>query len=233
VKAHSCPGGPHAVACRCRRAAVRRSGRPLGRRLPSVREPAMRKQTMRAGQDDHGPERAGGDAEVSAEEHIVTMTFPLDMQANGLLRRLEDEGAVAYANRIPVGFKLTPVAVQPDWRFDLATRRPSRSTARGTFCCRPASTPTSSSRCRWGCGTSGRAGPSASSCTSACGWRGSSSRSTSSSAARRRPRRRDGAPVRHRRREDRGHVPGSGSGRDLPARARLPVAGGQAHPVGG
>jgi orotate phosphoribosyltransferase len=40
------------------------------------------------------------------------------MQSNALLRRLEEDGAVAYADRIPVGFKLKPVAVQPDWRFD-------------------------------------------------------------------------------------------------------------------
>ena len=60
------------------------------------------------------------DLEMPEEERTPTMTLPLDLQANGLLRRLEEEGAVAYAKRIPVGFKLTPVAVQPDWRFDLA-----------------------------------------------------------------------------------------------------------------
>jgi len=62
----------------------------------------------------------GWTRETHEEERTTMTALPLDMQANGLLRRLEDDGAVAYANRIPVGFKLTPVAVQPDWRFDLA-----------------------------------------------------------------------------------------------------------------
>jgi orotate phosphoribosyltransferase len=66
------------------------------------------------------PAAPGGTRETDEEERTMMMALPLDMQANGLLRRLEDDGAVAYANRIPVGFKLTPVAVQPDWRFDLA-----------------------------------------------------------------------------------------------------------------
>jgi orotate phosphoribosyltransferase len=46
------------------------------------------------------------------------MESPEGMHANVLLRRLEEDGAVAYANRIPVGFKLKRVPVQPDWRFD-------------------------------------------------------------------------------------------------------------------
>jgi len=55
------------------------------------------------------------------------------MQANALLRRLEEDGAVAYANRIPVGFKLTPVAVQPDWRFDVALRDAVEEHCEGHF----------------------------------------------------------------------------------------------------
>src|SRR4030067_244285 len=53
-----------------------------------------------------------------------TMEFHEGLQPNALLRRLEEDGAVAYAHRIPVGFKLTPVAVQPDWRFDVALGPP-------------------------------------------------------------------------------------------------------------
>jgi orotate phosphoribosyltransferase len=73
------------------------------------------------------------DLEMPEEEHTPTMTLPLDLQANGLLRRLEEEGAVAYANRIPVGFKLTPVAVQPDWRFDLANMEAIEEHCEGHF----------------------------------------------------------------------------------------------------
>jgi hypothetical protein len=65
------------------------------------------------------PAARGQTRKAPEEELTVMIALPVDMQTNGLLRRLEDEGAVAYAHRIPVGFKLTPVAVQPDWRFDL------------------------------------------------------------------------------------------------------------------
>ncbi|HTU03415.1 MAG TPA: phosphoribosyltransferase family protein [Candidatus Sulfotelmatobacter sp.] len=46
------------------------------------------------------------------------MGFEDGIQANALLRRFEEDGAVAYANRIPVGFRLTSVPVQADWRFE-------------------------------------------------------------------------------------------------------------------
>jgi orotate phosphoribosyltransferase len=55
------------------------------------------------------------------------------MQANPLLRRLEEDGAVAYANRIPVGFTLKPVAVQPDWRFDVALQEDIEEHCEGHF----------------------------------------------------------------------------------------------------
>jgi orotate phosphoribosyltransferase len=67
------------------------------------------------------------------EERTPTMPLPVELQANGLLRCLEDEGAVAYANRIPVGFQLTPVAVQPDWRFDLAHAEAIEAHCEGHF----------------------------------------------------------------------------------------------------
>jgi orotate phosphoribosyltransferase len=79
------------------------------------------KQAARADRDeDDGTCRGVVDQAKPEEEHILTMEQPRDLQPNALLRRLEEEGAVAYANRIPVGFNLTPAAVQPDWRFDLA-----------------------------------------------------------------------------------------------------------------
>jgi orotate phosphoribosyltransferase len=67
------------------------------------------------------------------EDSSTTMELPIEMQTNALLRRLEEEGAVAYANRIPVGFKLTPVAVQPDWRFDLARQGAIEEHCEGHF----------------------------------------------------------------------------------------------------
>ncbi len=45
------------------------------------------------------------------------MDFQDAVQADPLLRRLEEDGAVAYANHLPAGFQLKPVAVQPDWGF--------------------------------------------------------------------------------------------------------------------
>jgi orotate phosphoribosyltransferase len=93
----------------------------------------MRKQARRAGQDDEEPRGTWVEQETPGAEHTVTMAHPLDMQANGLLRRLEDEGAIAYANRIPVGFKLSPVAVQPDWRFDLADEEAIEEHCEGHF----------------------------------------------------------------------------------------------------
>ena len=61
------------------------------------------------------------------------MPQAIELPANGLLRRLEEEGAVAYAHRIPVGFSVTPVAVQPDWRFDLAHAEPIEPQCEGHF----------------------------------------------------------------------------------------------------
>lgn len=61
------------------------------------------------------------------------MGFQEGIQANALLRRLEEDGAVAYANRIPVGFKLKPVPVQPDWRFDVALREDIEGHCEGHF----------------------------------------------------------------------------------------------------
>ena len=55
------------------------------------------------------------------------------IRANSLLRRLEEDGAVAYANRIPVGFKLKAVPVHPDWRFDLAVREDIEENCQGHF----------------------------------------------------------------------------------------------------
>jgi orotate phosphoribosyltransferase len=46
---------------------------------------------------------------------------------------MEEDGAVAYANRIPVGFKLTPVPVHPDWRFDLTVREDIEENCQGHF----------------------------------------------------------------------------------------------------
>jgi orotate phosphoribosyltransferase len=62
-----------------------------------------------------------------------TMEFHESMQTNALLRRLEEDGAVAYANRIPVGFARTPVPVQPDWRFDVALREEIEANCEGHF----------------------------------------------------------------------------------------------------
>jgi hypothetical protein len=107
------------------------------------------------------------------------MPLPMDLHANGLLRCLEEEGAVAYANRIPVGFQLTPVAVQPDWRFDLAHAEAIEAHCEGHFLL-PSGKHTNvyiqvSLGLRY-VGTSR-----ASSSTSTCGKRGFSSRSTCSS----------------------------------------------------
>ncbi|RPH97947.1 MAG: hypothetical protein EHM71_19465 [Zetaproteobacteria bacterium] len=55
------------------------------------------------------------------------------MQTNALLRRLEEDGAVAYANRIPVGFRLQPVAVQPDWHADVAAQEEIEEHCEGHF----------------------------------------------------------------------------------------------------
>jgi orotate phosphoribosyltransferase len=57
----------------------------------------------------------------------------IEMQADGLLRRLEDEGAVAYANRIPVGFNLTQVSVQSDWHSDATGQEPIEEHCEGHF----------------------------------------------------------------------------------------------------
>jgi orotate phosphoribosyltransferase len=62
-----------------------------------------------------------------------TMDFHEGIQANALLRRLEEDGAVAYANRIPVGFRLKPVPVQPDWRFDVALQEEIEANCEGHF----------------------------------------------------------------------------------------------------
>jgi orotate phosphoribosyltransferase len=64
---------------------------------------------------------------------VSTMESPEGMQSNALLRRLEEDGAVAYANRIPVGFKLQPVAVQPDWRFEVARKEAIEEHCEGHF----------------------------------------------------------------------------------------------------
>jgi orotate phosphoribosyltransferase len=61
------------------------------------------------------------------------MAFPEGLQTNALLRRMEEDGAVAYANRIPVGFRLQPVALQPDWRFDLNVREAIEPHCEGHF----------------------------------------------------------------------------------------------------
>ena len=61
------------------------------------------------------------------------MGFEEGMQANALLRHFEEDGAVAYANRIPVGFRLTPVPVQADWRFDVASQSEIEPHAEGHF----------------------------------------------------------------------------------------------------
>jgi len=55
------------------------------------------------------------------------------VQTNSLLRRLEEDGAVAYANRIPVGFKLKPVPVQPDLRFASLSHEPIEADCEGHF----------------------------------------------------------------------------------------------------
>jgi len=55
------------------------------------------------------------------------------LQTNALLRRMEEDGAVAYANRIPVSFRLQAVARQPDWRFDLAAGEPIEPHCEGHF----------------------------------------------------------------------------------------------------
>jgi orotate phosphoribosyltransferase len=55
------------------------------------------------------------------------------IQSNALLRRLEEDGAVAYAHRIPVGFKLKPVPVQPDWRFDVSLAEDIEDRCEGHF----------------------------------------------------------------------------------------------------
>lgn len=61
------------------------------------------------------------------------MSFEDDIQADPLLRRLEEDGAVAYANRIPPGFQLTPVAVQPDWDAAPAVAEPIEESCEGHF----------------------------------------------------------------------------------------------------
>ena len=61
------------------------------------------------------------------------MEYQNGIQANTLLRRLEEDGAVAYANRIPVGFKLKPVPVQPDLRFDAALHEEIEENCEGHF----------------------------------------------------------------------------------------------------
>jgi orotate phosphoribosyltransferase len=55
------------------------------------------------------------------------------IQSNALLRRLEEDGAVAYAHRIPVGFTLKPVPVQPDWRFDVSPAEDIEDRCEGHF----------------------------------------------------------------------------------------------------
>jgi len=55
------------------------------------------------------------------------------IQSNALLRRLEEDGAVAYAHWIPVGFKLKPVPVQPDWRFDVSLTEEIEDRCEGHF----------------------------------------------------------------------------------------------------
>lgn len=56
-----------------------------------------------------------------------------EMRTNSLLRHLEEDGAVAYANRIPAGFKLTPVPVHPDWRFDQTVPEEVEKNCQGHF----------------------------------------------------------------------------------------------------
>ena len=55
------------------------------------------------------------------------------MKMNALLRRLEEDGAVAYANRIPIDFKLKPVPVQTDWRHDAALQEEIEERCEGHF----------------------------------------------------------------------------------------------------
>jgi orotate phosphoribosyltransferase len=50
-----------------------------------------------------------------------------------LLRRLEEDGAVAYANRIPAGFKLKPVPVQPDLQFAAGAQEKIEEHCEGHF----------------------------------------------------------------------------------------------------
>jgi orotate phosphoribosyltransferase len=83
--------------------------------------------------EDNGACHGMVDGTTPKEEHTATMEQPRDLQPNALLRRLEDEGVVAYANRIPAGFNLTPVAVQPDWRFDLAHAEAIEEQCEGHF----------------------------------------------------------------------------------------------------
>lgn len=67
------------------------------------------------------------------EELISTMESHNGIQENALLRRFEEDGAVAYANRIPVGFRRKPVPVQPDWRFDTAPHEEIEDHCEGHF----------------------------------------------------------------------------------------------------
>lgn len=55
------------------------------------------------------------------------------IQGNALLRRLEEDGAVAYADRIPVGFKLKSVPVQPDLRLGVAVHEEIEAGCEGHF----------------------------------------------------------------------------------------------------
>lgn len=71
--------------------------------------------------------------EKQEEEKTSIMELPLGMQANALLRRLEEDGAVAYANRIPAGFKLTPVAVQSDWQSEAGLQEDIEEHCEGHF----------------------------------------------------------------------------------------------------
>ncbi len=67
------------------------------------------------------------------EETEYAMELQEGIQGNPLLRRLEEDGAVAYANRIPVGFKLKSVPVQPDLRFGISAHDEIEDNCEGHF----------------------------------------------------------------------------------------------------
>ncbi len=71
-----------------------------------------------------------GDATAAGVSALNTLQ---GVRTNALLRRLEEDGAVAYAHQIPAGFRLEPVAIQPDLHVQVDSLQPIEPHCEGHF----------------------------------------------------------------------------------------------------